>query len=137
MRPNFAIGPAPHRVSRALRARNPGRVRKESGGKNTPGQSPKCAERVAPESQKRPKRVRTSGFRLFSDSFETPGRTLAALLGPCSGVLFPDFFWTFPGFRARRTLWEAGPIATLMSTLSVTDIFRTLCDLPSCSGLCV
>ena len=26
-----AIGPAPHRVSRALRARNPGRVRKESG----------------------------------------------------------------------------------------------------------
>ena len=44
----------------------------------------------APESQKSPKRVRKSGFRLFSDSFETPGRTLWALLGPFAGVLFPD-----------------------------------------------
>ena len=81
---------SPHRVSRALRARNPGRVRKESR-KSTPGQGPKSAERVrtgvSKESEKR-----KSGFRLFSDSFETPGRTLSALLGPCPGVLFPDSF---------------------------------------------
>ena len=44
-----------------------------------------------PEPRKSPKRVRKD-FRLFSDSFETPGRTLWALLGPCPGVLFPDSF---------------------------------------------
>ena len=52
------IGPAPHRVSRALRAQNPGGVRKESG-KSTPRQGPKSAERVRPgvskKSEKSPK----------------------------------------------------------------------------------
>ena len=43
----LAIGPAPHRVSRALRARNPGRVRKESG-KSAPGQGPTSPQRVRP-----------------------------------------------------------------------------------------
>ena len=55
-------------------------------------------------------------FGLFSDSFETSGRTLWALLGPCPGVLFPDSFRTLPGFRARRareTLCGAGPIANI------------------------
>ena len=80
------------------------------------GRAPKVPKECAPESQKSPKRVRKSGFRLFSDSFETPGRTLSALLGPCPGVLFPDSFRTLRGFwarRARETLWGAGPIASL------------------------
>ena len=95
----LAIGPAPHRVSRALRARNPGKFRKESG--KGPKSAPRSLER---------------DFRLFSDSFETPGRTLWALLGPCPRALFfPDSFRTLPGFRARRareTLCGAGPIAS-------------------------
>ena len=53
--PNVAIGPAPHRVSRALRARNPGRVQKESG-KSSPGQGPKSAQRVRPEVSKESKK---------------------------------------------------------------------------------
>ena len=106
------IGPVPHRVSRALRAQNPGRVRKKSG-KSMPG--PGRPQKCRKSAQKSPKRFRNSGFRLFSDSFETPGRTLSELLGPCPGVLFPDSFRTLPRFRARRareTLWGAGPIAT-------------------------
>ena len=78
------------------------------------GSAPKVPKECAPESRKSPKRVRKSDFRLFSGSFETPGRTLWALLGPCSGVLFPD---SFRGFRARRgweTLCGAGSIATLV-----------------------
>ena len=101
-------------------------------GPGTPEESEKSPERVpwrrgpkvpkecAPESQKSPKRVRKSGFRLFLDSFETPGRTLWALLGPCPGVLFPDSFRTLPGFwarKARETLCGAGPIATLTVSL--------------------
>ena len=115
--PAVAIGPAPHRVSRALRARNPGRVRKESG-KSTPGQGPQKCPKSAPRSLER---VRNLTFGLFSDSFETPRRTLWALLGPCPGVLFPDSFRTLPGFRARRareTLCGAGPIATLRAWYS-------------------
>ena len=66
------------------------------------GRAPKVPKEWSPKSQKSAKRVRKSGFRLFSDSFETPRRTLSALLGPCPGVLFPDSFRTLPGFRARR-----------------------------------
>ena len=54
------------------------------------GRAPKVPKECAPESQKSPKRVQKSGFRLFSGSFGTPGRTLSALLGPCPGVLFRD-----------------------------------------------
>ena len=57
---------------------------------------------MRPASQKSPKRVRKSGFRLFWRSFKTLGRTLSALLEPCPGVLFRESFWTLPGFRARR-----------------------------------
>ena len=80
---------------------NPGRVRKESR-KSTPGQGPKVPKECAPESQKSPKRVQQSGFRLFSDSFGTPGRTLSGLLGPCPGVLFRDSFRTLPGFSGPK-----------------------------------
>ena len=70
----LAIGPAPQGVSRALRARNPGRVRKESG-KSTPGQGPKSAQRVRPgvskESEKSLKPDFWTLFGLFLDSFET------------------------------------------------------------------
>ena len=65
---SIAIGPAPHRVSQALQARNPGRVRKESG-KSTPGSGPKSAERVRPgvskESEKSPKVRFETLFGLF------------------------------------------------------------------------
>ena len=71
---------------------------------------------TTPESQKSPKRVQKSGFRLFSDSFETPGRTLSGLWGSHPEALFQDSFRTLPGFRARRareTLCRAGPILTI------------------------
>ena len=102
----FAIGPAPHRVFPEESEKSPERVLQ--------GRVPKVPKECG--SQKTPKRVRKSGFRLFSDSFETPGCTLSALLGPSPGVLFPDSFRTLPGFRARRareTLCGAGPIAKL------------------------
>ena len=63
--------------------KSPKRVRKEYPGVG----SQKCPKRVSKESEKSPKRVRKSDFRLFPDSFETPGRTLWALLGPCPGTL--------------------------------------------------
>ena len=43
----LAVGPAPHSFSRALRARNPGRVREETG-KSTASQGPKSPQRVRP-----------------------------------------------------------------------------------------
>ena len=95
----FAIGPAPHRDSPGPSGpeprKSPKRVRKEY-----PGQGPKVPKECAPESQKSPKRVRKSGFRLFSDSFETPGRTLSTLLGPWPGVLFSDSS-AVPGPKGR------------------------------------
>ena len=95
------------------------------------GRAPKVPKECAPKSQKSLKRVRKSGFTLFSDSFETPGRTLWAFLGTCPGVLFPDSFRTLPGFRARRareTLCGAGPIATLFS-------FSPVAPLSSCGHI--
>ena len=88
--PGPCAGPEPQK--------SPERVRKEypCGG------APKVPKECAPESQKSPKRVRKSGFRLFSDSFETPGRTLSGLLGPCPGVLFPDSFRTLAGFSGPK-----------------------------------
>ena len=67
-----------------------------------------CAESSCKNRPRPPHRGRNSAFRvskeltfgLFLDSFETPGRTLSALLGPCPGVLFPDSFRTLPGFQA-------------------------------------
>ena len=89
-------GPAWHRVSRALRARNPGRVRKESR-KSPPGGTPRVPEESATESQKSPKRLRKSGFGLFSDSFETPGRTLRGLWAFRAGDSFGTLFGLFRG----------------------------------------
>ena len=50
---------------------------------------------VSKESKKSPKRVRKSGFGLFSDSFETPGRSFGTLGVPPRGALsglFSDSF---------------------------------------------
>ena len=63
--------------------------------------APRVPKECAPESQKSPKRVRNPGFRLLSDSV-TPGRAPSGLLGPCSGVLFPDSFWTLLGFPGPK-----------------------------------
>ena len=103
-----AVGPAPHRVSWALRARNPGRVRKESG-KGTPGQRPKSAQRVHPgvskESEKSPK-VR------FLDSFRTLLRLRGALFGHFWGPA-PGYSALFRGSGPEGPGRGAGPIATL------------------------
>ena len=110
-----AVGPAPQRVSRAIRARNPRRVRKESG-KSTPEQGPKSAERVrrrvSEESEKSPKESESQVL----DSFRTLLRLRGALFhhfwGPAPGALSG----LFSGFRARsarETLCRAGPTANL------------------------
>ena len=81
-------------------------------GPGTPEESEKSPERVP--SQKPDFRTL---FGLFSDSFETPGRTLSGLWGSCPGGLFRDSFRTLPGFRARRgreTLCGAAPILILV-----------------------
>ena len=85
---NLAIGPAPHRVSRALRARNPGRVRKESG-KEYPGHGQKCPK-SAPRSLER---VRKESESQILDSF----RTLSRL----RGALFGNFWGPAPGYSFR------------------------------------
>ena len=79
----IAIGPAPHRVSRALRVRKPGRVRNESR-KSTPGQGPKSA----PESQKSPKR-RDSRALSLGTLGALAGGTLSGLFSDSSGVPGP------------------------------------------------
>ena len=82
-----AIGPAPHKVSRADRARNPRRVRKEYPGPG-PQKSRKSApgDSVSNESEKSPK-VR----------FETAGRTLSGLLEPWPEYSFRTLFGLFRG----------------------------------------
>ena len=100
--PRVAIGP-PHTGSPGPFAPGTPEESEKSPDKSTPGRGPKVPQECAPESQKSPKKEsQTLTFGLFSDSFETPGRTLWALLGPCPGALFPDSFRTLPGFRARR-----------------------------------
>ena len=89
-----------YRVSLALRARNPGRVRKESG-KSTPGQGPKSAQRVRPGVSKESEKSLKSDFRtlfgLFRDSGAhslgtfgaLPRGTLSGLFSDSSGVPGP------------------------------------------------
>ena len=88
-----AIGPAPHRVSRALRARNPGRVRKEY-----PGAGPQKCQKSAPRSLKR---VRKESKTWLSDSFQTLLRLRGALFrhfwGPAPGYSFRTLFGLFRG----------------------------------------
>ena len=55
-------------------------------GKSAPGQGPKSPKECGAESQK------SLIPGLFSDSFETPGRTLLGLLGSWPGALFPGLF---------------------------------------------
>ena len=70
--------------------------------KESPGAGPPESRKSAPRSLKRVrKESKTSLFGLFSDSFETPGRTLSGLQGSRSGGLFRDSFRTLPGFRAH------------------------------------
>ena len=87
---SVAIGPAPHSVSRALRARNPGKVRKESG-KSTPRARAPKVPLSAPWSVKR---VRKESQSQVLDSFRTLLRLRGALFrdfgGPGPGLLFPD-----------------------------------------------
>ena len=82
------------------------------------GRAPRVWKECALESQKSPKRVQKSGSRLFSDSFETPERSLLGLLGPFAEVLFPDSFCTLPRFLGPKTLCGAGPIARLFEITS-------------------
>ena len=70
--------------SRALRARNPKRVRKESE-RVSQGLRPRGAPESPKSAPRSPKRVQKHSFGLFLDSFRTPGRTLRGLwssLGP-------------------------------------------------------
>ena len=81
--------------------------------RKSPKKVPKESPRAGPPES--PKSAPRSLKRHFSDSFETPGRTLWGLWGSRSGGLFRDFFRTLSGFRARRareTLCRAGPILT-------------------------
>ena len=91
--PRAAIGPAPHRVSRALRARNLGRVRKESG-ESTPGQRPKSAQRVLLG-------VSKESESQVLDSFRTLSRLRGALFGhfqgPAPGYSFRTLLGLFRG----------------------------------------
>ena len=76
------------------------------------GQGPKTAERLHRGVSKESEKNLNLAFGLFSDSFETPGRTLSAVLGPCPGVVFPDSSGV-SGPKSPETLCRAGPIATL------------------------
>ena len=90
--------------SQALRARYPGRVRKESG-KSTPGQGPKTADR---ESQKSPKRVRMSGFNSFGSFWGLVPGTLSGLFSDSSCVPGPkgpgDPVWGGADRKAKRMI---------------------------------
>ena len=77
--------PRPTQDSRALRARNRGRVRKESE-KSTPGQGPKGAERVRPGVSKE-----------SEQSLKPDFRTLLRL----RGALFRHFWGPGPGYSFR------------------------------------
>ena len=91
-RAKIRIGPARHRVSRALWARNPGRVRKESR-KSPLGRDPQSPRRVRPgvakESEKSPKPDFRTLFGLFCDSGAHPSGTLSGLFSDSSGVPGP------------------------------------------------
>ena len=91
--------------------KSPKRVPEESE-KSPRGGTPGVPKECAPESQKSPKRVRKPGFRLFSDSFETPGCTLSGLQGSRSGGLFPDSSGTLFGlFRGSGLEGPGRPCA--------------------------
>ena len=91
----FAIGPAPHRVSRTLRARNPGRVQKESE-KSTPGQGPKSAQRVRPAVSKESEKSLKPDFRtLFGLFLRLRGALFGHFWGLATGYSFRTLFGLF------------------------------------------
>ena len=98
----LAIDPAPHRVSRALRAREPRKSPKRVPKEYPRDRAPKVPKECAPESQKSPKRVQNLTFGLFSDSFGTPGRTLSGLLGPLPRGTLSGLFSDSSGFLGPK-----------------------------------
>ena len=113
----FRIGPARHRVSRDLRAQNPGRVRKRVP-KESPGAGPPESQKSAPWSFKR---VQKQSERLFSGTLL---RLRGALFWDSGGPAPGDSFRTLPGFwarKARETLCRAGPILTYDLTVVSYD----------------
>ena len=114
-----ATGPAPHKVSRALRAQNPGRVRK------SPERVPQArAPKVPKECARSLKRVRKEPetpdfwtlFGLVCDS----GAHFFGTFGPGPGYSFRTLFGLFRGSGPevpRRPLCGAGPQPNGMSLL--------------------
>ena len=84
-------------VSRALRARNPKRVRKESERVSRP-REPQSPPKSALRS---PKRVQKRGFGLFWTLFGLLAHSLGMWSSPGRDTL-SDSFRTLLGFRARR-----------------------------------
>ena len=99
-------------VSRALRAQNPKRVRKESERASRglrPRRGPRVPKECAPESEKSPKTQLRTFFGLFSDSVAHSLGTLGLpRAGPPFG-LFSDSFGV-PGPKGPGDLcaWSAG-----------------------------
>ena len=91
--------------------KSPKRVLKESPGTGLPE-----SRKSVPRS---PKRVRKLGFGLFSDSFETPGRTLSGLWGSCPGGSFGTLFGLFRGSAPEG---PGRPCAGLVESITVLRI---------------
>ena len=90
--------------SRALRARNPKRVRKES--ERVPqGLRPRGAPESPKSAPRSPTRVQKRRFGPFLDSFRAPWRTLRGLWGSGPGAPFR----TLLGFWARRAREHSVP----------------------------
>ena len=90
---NLGTPPPGTEGSRALRARNPKRVRKDRKG--VPGPLAPGSPRFPKSAPRSPKRVQERSFGLFLDSFRTPGRTLGDFGAPAPGHpygLFSDSF---------------------------------------------
>ena len=84
-------------VSRALRARNPKRVRKEFERVSQGARPRRVPKECAPEFERVQKEFEVAF--LFFDSFRTPERTLEGLWGS-PALEAPDCFRTLLGFRA-------------------------------------
>ena len=125
-RTRVAIGPAPHRVSRTLRARNPGRVRKESG-KSTRGRTQSKAR--LSDSFRTLLRLRGALFRHFWDP--APG-ALSGLFSDSSGVPGPkgpgDPVWAGLSIRNeifnRQWFSHSGPLSGRRKTGPGIGIFN-------------
>ena len=79
---SFEVGPPPQGSPGPFGPGTP-----EESKKVRRGGTPRVRKDCTPESQKSPKRVQKSGFRLFSDSFESLGALLRDSGGPTTGAL--------------------------------------------------